>query len=75
MIPYANVNGNSGVTAYQVEGDAITVEFRGGAAYKYTYASTGAANVEQMKALAQAGRGLGTFISQVVKKAYESRVA
>ena len=74
MPEYANLNGSSAVTNYEVEEDAIIVTFGGGAAYRYTYASAGAANIEHMKALAQAGRGLATFISQVVKNQYESKL-
>ena len=70
MERYRNLDGNSGVLAYQVGEHAIAVQFRNGDIYDYTYASAGRRNVEQMKRLARAGRGLSTFISQHVHDAY-----
>lgn len=54
---YANSGGNSNVVGYVIERQAITVRFGDGSAYLYTYASAGREVVEQMKALARAGRG------------------
>lgn len=75
MRPYANFGGNSAVTAYELHGDSITVEFKGGATYLYTYLSAGSHHIEQMKALAQTGHGLGTYINKNVRKSYASRLA
>ncbi len=73
MEPYRNITGNSGVTAYEIGPDYITIEFSDGAVYRYTYASAGAENVERMKGLAEAGQGLNTFISTTVSKLYERK--
>jgi hypothetical protein len=64
MRPYMNLSGNSGVLEYDVGPEFIEVRFRGGASYVYSYRGVGRENVERMKALAGAGRGLSTFISQ-----------
>ena len=64
MRPYANLSGDSGILAYEPGPTFIRVQFRSGAPYVYTYESVGRDNVERMKELAVAGRGLGTFISQ-----------
>lgn len=64
MRPYANLSGNSGVTAYESGPDFIRVEFRSGETYLYTYDSAGPDNVEHMKDLADKGHGLAAFISQ-----------
>lgn len=64
MTPYENLNRDSGVVAYDPGVDSITLQFRGGAVYLYTNARTGPANVERMKSLAHAGRGLCTFINR-----------
>jgi hypothetical protein len=64
MRPYGNLSGDSGVLAYELGPTFIRVQFRSGAPYVYTYESVGRENVERMKELAVAGRGLGTFISQ-----------
>lgn len=73
MQPYRHPNGNTGVIAYRITARAITVQFAGGAIYVYSYASAGAARVEEMKRLAVAGRGLATFISQHVQHAYAAK--
>jgi len=73
MTPYQNQAGNSGVLAYQTGPDRISVQFTDGKTYVYTYASAGKRNIEQMKALAETGKGLSTFISRTVKDRYESK--
>ncbi|MDM5180676.1 hypothetical protein PO883_26185 [Massilia sp. DJPM01] len=73
MLAYANLSGDSGVQAYRIGARQITVRFAGGAVYVYTYASAGRERVETMKLLAQAGRGLATYISQHVHDAYASK--
>ncbi|MDK3024940.1 hypothetical protein QO239_20310 [Cupriavidus taiwanensis] len=70
MEPYRNLSGNSGIDAYELGPDHIRVRFDDGRVYTYDYRSTGRGNVEQMKRLAIAGRGLCSFISQVVGKHY-----
>lgn len=70
MKRYLNLNGNSGVVAYEIGNNSITVQFQGGQCYLYTYTSTGRTSVEKMKAYAEVGRGLGTYINQHVGKRY-----
>lgn len=74
MERYKNRSGNSGVVAYDAQGGAITVEFKGGKVYVYTYESTGRSTVERMKALAADGKGLSGFIAAHVGKAYADRL-
>lgn len=71
MRRYANLSGDSGVIRYEVGEESITVEFKGGSAYLYTYESAGRANIERMKSLAKRGEGLNEFIKEQVNKAYE----
>jgi hypothetical protein len=73
MTPYLRLSGDSGVLAYRIEAQAIRVKFADGKIYIYTYASTGRVHVERMKLLAQAGRGLSTYISKYVRDAYAER--
>jgi hypothetical protein len=71
MKRYANLSGDSGVLAYAFTTTSILVRFRGSPrVYEYSDASAGAANVARMKRLAEAGRGLSTFISQHVADRY-----
>jgi hypothetical protein len=73
MKRYRNLSGESGVVAYEVGTDSIAIEFVDGRTYLYTAASAGADNIARMQQLAQAGRGLSTFISRVVKDRYARR--
>lgn len=74
MKPYKNIEGHSGVTGYEPGTDNITVEFNHHAVYRYTYKSAGKNVVEKMKRLAQAGRGLSTYISQSVREHFEKKL-
>lgn len=65
---------NSGVLAYDIGKDRIKIKFLDGTVYLYTNQSAGAENIEQMKALAERGKGLTTFINQVVKSQYAIKV-
>jgi hypothetical protein len=71
METYKNLNGDSGVSRYEIRADSVAVEFiKGRKIYVYSYASAGAANVERMKLLASAGRGLNSFIMNNVRLLY-----
>ena len=74
MRPYANVGGDSGVAAFEVAADSITVQFRDGATYLYNYLRTGSAHIEQMKQLALGGSGLNSYINRCVRKSYAARL-
>lgn len=75
MQPYRNLTGTSGVAAYEAAGQAVAVQFHDGAIYVYTYNSAGRRHVEQMKRLAAAGQGLGSYIVRHARGAYESKFA
>jgi hypothetical protein len=74
MTGYLNYSENSGVSAYAIEPNGITVQFASGDAYLYTYKKPGKTAVEQMKVLAMDGRGLSTYISRVVRGNYEAKL-
>ncbi len=73
MQRYGNLSGVSGVVAFELGADSISVKFVDGWIYDYTYASATPADVEAMKKLAAAGRGLSTYIVRHVRKAYASK--
>jgi hypothetical protein len=73
MKHYKNLGGNSGVEGYEAGMDSITVQFKDGASYLYTYASAGASNIETMKQLADGGVGLNSFITRNVRNAYQAK--
>jgi hypothetical protein len=70
MERYANLSGDSGVALYEIGSDSIRIQFSEGSVYLYTCSSAGAGNIERMKKLASAGRGLSSFIATTVKKRY-----
>ena len=70
---YKNLSGDSGVLAYEIGKESITVLFNNGSRYLYTNKSAGASNIVQMQRLARAGHGLSTFISQNVHARYERK--
>ncbi len=69
-VRYGNLSGDSGVTHYAIGADFVAVQFGTPTVYVYDYGQPGRITVEQMKAFALAGRGLGTYISRHVRKAY-----
>ena len=74
MQRYGNQNRESGVVAYDIDAGQIIVQFRNGDRYLYTEDSAGAANIARMQALAKAGRGLSSFISQHVHDRYARKI-
>jgi hypothetical protein len=70
MERYKDINGDSGVSAYETGVDFIRVKFKDGSMYLYTSASAGQNNIETMKRLAASGTGLNAFINKNVKKKY-----
>ncbi|HUX82694.1 MAG TPA: hypothetical protein VMV35_07635 [Halothiobacillus sp.] len=74
MEKYANLSGESHVDYFELGSDRITVQFNDGHAYLYTNDSADLRNIEQMKSLAIAGRGLNTFINDHVRKRYASKL-
>lgn len=71
MVIYRDIDGDSGVLAYEISIDYIDVQFKGTSRkYRYSYQSAGRENVEAMKALAQNGNGLNSYINRHVKYLY-----
>lgn len=65
-----DINGDSGVYGYETGSDYITVQFKTGRVYAYSYLSAGRVHVEAMKVLAESGNGLNSYINKYVKKLY-----
>lgn len=70
MDRYSDVDGDSGVAAYQIGGGFIRVQFKDNSIYLYTNQSAGVDNIEKMKVLAEQGNGLNAFINKYVRKKY-----
>jgi len=71
MTEYLDLDNDSGIKAYEISSDRISVKFKDTAKiYVYSYTSAGKDNVEHMKKLAQSGDGLNSFINLNVKYKY-----
>ena len=68
MPSYAHTD--SGILSYECGPAWIDVRFRSGARYKYTVASAGLHNIEEMQRLAERGKGLSAYISQHAHDCY-----
>jgi hypothetical protein len=73
MRQYGGHTRKHGVSAFEVQPEAIEVEFTSGWVYRFSYEKTGALRVERMKQLAESGHGLSTFINRHVRNRYEFR--
>ncbi len=71
MERYANLNGNSGVVAFEIGKTWIKVQFVTGSPYTYSYQKAGEKHVEMMKILAREGRGLNSYITRNCKYSYD----
>ncbi|MCG3673652.1 hypothetical protein L5F46_02555 [Aliarcobacter butzleri] len=71
MTKYLDLDNDSGIEAYEIGSNQISVKFKDTAKiYVYSYTSAGKENVEHMKKLAQSGDGLNSFINLNVKYKY-----
>ena len=65
MQPYQNLNGTSGVVAFEIGADFVQVWFKDEPrAYRYQLADVGRKHLAALKFCARTGRGLSTYISQ-----------
>ncbi|AWK07091.1 hypothetical protein HYN56_23805 [Flavobacterium crocinum] len=71
MERYANRNGQSGVSAYEIGTNYIRIRFSSGSVYQYSYRKAGQYHVDNMKRLATQGYGLNSYINAYVKFKYD----
>ncbi len=74
MKRYQNLSGKSKVTMYELAKDVVTIRYANQEVYRYSNQSAGMANIGKMKVLAQAGKGLETFINANVKEKFARKV-
>lgn len=74
MTLYRNLNGSSGITAYEIRDRSIVVEFKHGGRYVYDYDIPGKKEVEEMKVRAIEGRGLATYINKNVRQRFAGKL-
>lgn len=68
---YKSLNVVSGVESFDVLESGISVTFKRGSTYVYTYRSAGRHHIERMIELAQAGQGLNSYIRKHVNNLFE----
>ncbi len=71
---YKNLGGKSVVSTYKIKKDSVTIRFADHSVYIFSNQSAGRLNVDKMKELAVAGKGLGTFITTTLKDRFARKV-
>lgn len=74
MKKYKNLSGKSAVAAFEIAKDYMKVGFTSHDVYRYSNQSVGNDNLKQMKTLALAGKGLGTFIEANAKDKSDRKI-
>lgn len=74
MQRYQSSNTNSGIIAFDILPDGISIKFRDGSVYLYTSESTGSKHIAQMEKLAKKGEGLTTYINKHVRENYYKKL-
>ena len=74
MKRYQNLSGKSQVTMYELAKDVVTIRYANQEVYRYSNQSAGRENISKMKVLAQAGKGLETFVNANVKEKFARKV-
>ena len=62
---YKDLEGNSGIVAYEIFEDAIDIEYKSGGVYTYTKENLGDVNFAIVVSLAIAGAGLNAFLNKI----------
>ena len=71
---YKNLSKASKVVRYEILKDRVTVRFVDNSVYIYSNQSATPGNIEKMKTLAMAGKGLSTFIDTNLKDKWMTKV-
>ena len=72
--PYSNFGRRPGVRYFALGPSFIRIWFKDGDGYEYNYAAPGRADVQEMKRLAEAGRGLATYVNRHVRENYARKL-
>lgn len=72
---YRDIDGDSGVSAYEIGNYFIIVQFTKGDTYLYNYSVTGFNHVQHMINLARTGNGLNGYINRYAKYACAKKLA
>lgn len=75
MKRYRDIDGDSGISAYDYGDDWVKVQFKGGRTYEYKASKIGQAHISTLKKLADGGDGLNAYImnNSIVKNGWTSK--
>ncbi len=75
MKAYKDIDGDSGIAAYDYGDDWIKVQFKRGQTYLYQASKIGQTHIATMRSLADAGEGLHSYIMRnpTVKNGWSSK--
>ncbi|MDR3048819.1 MAG: hypothetical protein LBV16_03130 [Elusimicrobiota bacterium] len=72
MKQYLNLNGKSGIEAYEIGDTYVAIKFKKtNKIYTYSYHLAKKHNVDNMKNLAEKGQGLNSYIMKNVRNLYD----
>jgi hypothetical protein len=71
--PYANLDKKSGVVAYEISYNAITIYYRDNWCYLYSEKAVGKEKLAELIRRAESGRGLSSYISLMVANNYAGK--
>lgn len=72
---YKDIDGDSGVAAFEIGEGWIKVQFLKGGTYLYDSAKPGQAHVEEMQRLARTGDGLNAYINKFIRKNFAAKLS
>jgi hypothetical protein len=72
---YKDLSGSSGVTGYKSVPNGIILQFKHKELYLYDNSKPGKRHVEQMKILAERGKGLTTYVNQNIRSNYKEKLS
>lgn len=73
MEKYKNLSGDSPIVEFEIGTDSISIKFKDGWIYIFNGVRPGALQVEKLKSLAAAGKGLSGYLSSNVGKNFFSK--
>jgi len=71
---YKDLSGSGGITGYQFLQNGIILQFKSKDLYLYDYKKPGKQHIEQMKILAEKGKGLTTYVNQNIRDNYSQKL-
>ncbi|MFL6576065.1 MAG: hypothetical protein ACJ8MR_05585 [Povalibacter sp.] len=75
MLKYKDIEGDSGIAAYEIGPRSIKVKFSRDGTYLYDDSVPGTQHVIEMQRRARMGKGLNTYINRYVRGNYREKLS